>query len=515
MNVATLNNLLYRPLKDSKEYDKFFKKTNCKSSFVGNGNTDYGIDQIKEVVLKYNYQTKKIASILKRPTTKETVVAIKDFLYNNIQYKADSYEQNLKTPYCVWSSKSADCKSFTIFASCILSNLNIPHFIRKVKQPSTPNRWSHVYVVVKEKQKKYVIDATIKSNIEVNYKEKKDIQMSYLPYSVLNAPETNVISKKANEMLDAFEEFKFFLDDLEKEGVSEMVTNKIYNRVKSYLEIGKDPEIILSENYIIIENERFDFYNGINAVITGTVAAATAIKGGKLAAILGKGSKIASGIKKVTGFLGSLFGKKKKSEVDVLGREGYNEKYHVIPTIEKAEEYLSKNNIPEAIRVLRDKINHEKSVSKNHKSADVRKGALYIVTRLEPVLLELQKSTNNNLLSNRPIVNPINQPYNFGNVPQNTNPFATNPIVNQNNQPYNFGNAINDIANVFARNNTPQNANVNTPTTNQQPLSKNNNNIQPNIVQTKKGMSTLTKVLIGAGVLGAVGGTVYMVKSKK
>jgi hypothetical protein len=90
-------------------------------------------------------------------------------LSSHIRYSFND-NKKIKSPSLVWSSKTADCKSFTVFASSILSNLGIKHFLKWV----ATNELTHIYVVVPINQNTdelganslfmrdyYVIDGTI------------------------------------------------------------------------------------------------------------------------------------------------------------------------------------------------------------------------------------------------------------------------------------------------------------------------------------------------------------------
>lgn len=149
------------------------------------------------MVLQYNTQTEKLALVLKKSSLPLTVPSIHDFLFNHLQYKADGSDQMLRSPACSWYDRvnGIDCKSYTIFASCLLYNLGINHYIRKIKQPASenPNDYSHVYVIVPIDQKNgdtnkgyYVIDGTLRSNKEPFFSESKDFYMQRTKTAGLN-----------------------------------------------------------------------------------------------------------------------------------------------------------------------------------------------------------------------------------------------------------------------------------------------------------------------------------------
>jgi hypothetical protein len=188
--------LLSRQVRSGEQYDHLLPKTKCKSTYVGDGLTDHSVVQMTDVILKHEDQTQDLAKVLQQPTVSQTVVAIHDFLYWHLQYKADDADQLLRSPACSWYSRhdGIDCKSYSIFASCLLLNLNVVHYIRKIKQPTyAPNDYTHVYIVVPKNQKTanlndgyYIIDGTLKNNIEPRFSQKHDTKMAGLKHYALN-----------------------------------------------------------------------------------------------------------------------------------------------------------------------------------------------------------------------------------------------------------------------------------------------------------------------------------------
>lgn len=195
--MSDFDTMLWRQLRSGNEYDALFPKSLCKSTYVGNGNTDFSIDEMEKVINQYAFQTEKVAKKLQRTSLKATTDTIHDFLFNHFQYLADESNQLLRSPACSWFTrkKGIDCKSYSILASCILTNLEITHYIRKIKQPGyAPDEYTHVYVVVPKDQQTgnlesgyYVIDGTLKSNIEPAFIGKSDLQMSLQHYSLNGA----------------------------------------------------------------------------------------------------------------------------------------------------------------------------------------------------------------------------------------------------------------------------------------------------------------------------------------
>lgn len=214
-----IDSLLKRNLLSGQEYEPLFPRVNCDKSALGSGNTFDTVRLIKNTVVKYNYQTKKIAPLLQKSSLKETCDKIYWFLYNHIQYKADGLEQLLRSPACAFKQRveGVDCKTYSIFASCILANLGLRHYIRQIKQPTfRPDLFTHVYVIVPLDQATgslkngyLIIDGTTSNNREPIFIMQHDTPVN-LPHFGLNAPakktttvakKTTTVAKNSNKIL--------------------------------------------------------------------------------------------------------------------------------------------------------------------------------------------------------------------------------------------------------------------------------------------------------------------------
>lgn len=163
MNNITVNNIPHHKILSGFEFDSFMPSSNCDIKKITFGK---GCEAHKEVVttIKESYKdTEDIAKILERDTLLDTCITIKDFLYNYIQYNHDD-KLNIKSPSCVWSSRKAECKSNTIFASTILVNLGIKHYLRSVYYSGVGR---HIYIVVPTNQ--VTGDLNEKSYLSKNY----------------------------------------------------------------------------------------------------------------------------------------------------------------------------------------------------------------------------------------------------------------------------------------------------------------------------------------------------------
>lgn len=197
MTKYELNQLLKRNVNTSDKFDKYIEKPNHEQKQLKKGNTFYSVSVMKLWVINFYWQVAKLAKILLGENLEQTAINIHSFLYKYIQYQADGTVQKIRSPANSWLNrkKGIDCKSYSIFASCILSNLGIKHYIRQIKQPSfNSDKFTHVYVVVPIDQEKgsfskghYVIDGTILTNKEPSYKHKEDVFMEdNLPHVGLN-----------------------------------------------------------------------------------------------------------------------------------------------------------------------------------------------------------------------------------------------------------------------------------------------------------------------------------------
>lgn len=194
------DNALYRPIANGKEFNKLIPKPNGNKTEIGSGDTDFSIKKMKEMVQKYSSQMSSVASKIQTRSLTESIANVKDFIYNHFQYKADQEDQLLRSPSYAWHIdrySGIDCKSYSILASCLLTEMGILHYIRKIKQPMfAPTEWTHVYVVVPVDQKTgdlqngyYTVDGTLEEDYEPAFVDKIDLFMSLKHYS-LNAPHT-------------------------------------------------------------------------------------------------------------------------------------------------------------------------------------------------------------------------------------------------------------------------------------------------------------------------------------
>lgn len=255
--IERVNKILYRPLKDGKNFENVIPKhKNVVYNFdkpSDNNDTFKTLDFMQQWKDKYSFQCEKLSKLLKGKTVKETCKNIYNFLYNHFQYKLDGEAQDLRALSQAWHKRyeGMDCKSFSLLAAMILENLNIDCAFRMVKLGS--NLWVHVYVIVPDGQNYHVIDATTHDNKEVRFTQKHDKIMYHrglaspvrslgcacngkdIKYSGLGNPGT---------LANSIKNFHSFLDELERQGVSQSITNSMLEIVKSNVQNGVDPNML-------------------------------------------------------------------------------------------------------------------------------------------------------------------------------------------------------------------------------------------------------------------------------
>ena len=169
MNTHTRN------IKAGDQFDKVIPTPKNRKVFLGSGDTFTSLQEMKRVIFKTLDETKELAKQLEDSTVAGTVKNIKDFIYWHIQYLQDDTDQLLHSPAHTWSTRSTgvDCKSYSIFASSILTNLGIANNLRQIKQVAyNPEYWSHVYVFLPNYN--LVIDGTVKYDHEPQFADKYD-----------------------------------------------------------------------------------------------------------------------------------------------------------------------------------------------------------------------------------------------------------------------------------------------------------------------------------------------------
>ena len=189
MTTSEINNSLYRPLRDGTLYAPYIPASDCSSKLLGRGDTSFAITNMAATARKYQHHTKLLTLrfFSSYKSLYSLCSALHQFLFWHFQYAIDGDAQLLRSPACSWASRYSgiDCKSYTIFGSTVLLNLGIKHYMRRIVQPSHPDGYTHVYLVIPKNQKTanlnsgyYVIDGTINTEKELPYLKHDDILMS-------------------------------------------------------------------------------------------------------------------------------------------------------------------------------------------------------------------------------------------------------------------------------------------------------------------------------------------------
>lgn len=279
MTTAEINQSLYRPLQNGNAYDSLFPSSRCSVTPLAKGNTKVAIQEMAKWAFKYQAHTEKLTEVLYDTNLVNFIDNIQYFLYNHIQYAIDGQNQNLKSPACAWETRKTgtDCKSYSIFASTILLNAGVKHYLRRIEQRHVPNAFTHVYVVIplnqnqpklrknsRDNEDYIIIDGTIKNNDELDFVKKDDIFMEpSLQINGLASPMTAnyglgcdcngmptsmkmgmPISSSDSIMLEnALDNFHAFLDLLETKGFTRQKTQQILDRVMSFIDAGVNPSL--------------------------------------------------------------------------------------------------------------------------------------------------------------------------------------------------------------------------------------------------------------------------------
>jgi len=167
-----------RNIRSGDQYVELIPKPSNRKVVFGFGDTRFSLENMKMMILETLSETKQLANQLVGQTVEQSVNNVKEFLYWHVQYLQDGLEQQLHSPAHTWSVKSTgvDCKSYSLFASSLLTNMGIANSLRQIKQLTyNPEFWSHVYVVVPGTE--LVVDGTVIYDYEPRYAEKNDLEI--------------------------------------------------------------------------------------------------------------------------------------------------------------------------------------------------------------------------------------------------------------------------------------------------------------------------------------------------
>ena len=125
-------------------------------------------------------QMKQRSNQFKGASEIETCKKIFDYLKNQVNYKADGAEQQVRLPSGLIRTLQGDCKSYSVFTSAVLTNLGIPHKLVYASYDPNDSTPTHIYVMT---NKGCIIDAVYgKFNAEkkASNKKYKNMNISYI-----------------------------------------------------------------------------------------------------------------------------------------------------------------------------------------------------------------------------------------------------------------------------------------------------------------------------------------------
>lgn len=269
-----INNSLYRNLRNGSQYDAFIPFSDCSSvKSLGFGDTEKAINNMQKTALKYQHHTKDLtARFFSGLPLEKLCTNIHQFLFWHLQYSIDGDAQLLRSPACSWRSRynGIDCKSYSIFASTILLNAGIKHYMRRIKQASSPNGFSHVYVIVPRDQKTaslkqgyFVIDGTINNSVrqELPFIASDDVFVGNKTQKVakLGSPFLPVQPNETKK--HAWNEFLQTLQDLEEINGNNPNLQKLKIRVHQLIKQGETNVDFRFEHFsIILNGEKFPLW---------------------------------------------------------------------------------------------------------------------------------------------------------------------------------------------------------------------------------------------------------------
>jgi len=272
--------MLHREIASGKEFENLIPKSNCKMEASGTGDTAFSMQEIKAMVELYSNQLSKVAEKLETSSLITTVENVKDFIYSHFQYKADKSDQLLRSPACAWHQRydGIDCKTYSILASSLFSEMEIMHYIRRIKQPSfEPNYYTHVYVIVPFDQKTgdlskgyYTVDGTLEYDDEPIFTKKDDLYMSLQHYR-LNAPAT---PRSLNGGI-SFDQIKGLVSNIDCIGGSSYTPNTLKNnlpKIEAFFTglINNINNAVKSNNDVAFAENVADFFGYANVLVKGS-----------------------------------------------------------------------------------------------------------------------------------------------------------------------------------------------------------------------------------------------------
>jgi hypothetical protein len=144
---------------------------------ANNGDLQRAIEAAIPTAVK---QMKVKANQFKGKTEEQTCKKIFDYLKNQVNYKADGSEQQVRLPSGLIRTLQGDCKSYSVFTSAVLTNLGIPHKLVYASYDPSDSTPTHIYVVTNKGCKIDAVYGKFNAEKQASNKKYKDMNISYI-----------------------------------------------------------------------------------------------------------------------------------------------------------------------------------------------------------------------------------------------------------------------------------------------------------------------------------------------
>lgn len=183
------------------KYNQYFDSPKGKIVLIKDGDTYDTLHFMRDWVKKYGDQTKKFVNAeLKGLPLNQLCRKLEDWQMKHFRYRLDGLDperpgaEEIHTPNMQWQKRhiGIDCDDYALFASSCLTQLNIPHSLRKADYGQG---WQHVYVIVPtspnyhplKRHTYYCIDPVLDGlNNEKDFTKKYDLNMKIYGLSGIN-----------------------------------------------------------------------------------------------------------------------------------------------------------------------------------------------------------------------------------------------------------------------------------------------------------------------------------------
>ncbi|PRP68109.1 hypothetical protein BST86_13940 [Nonlabens agnitus] len=334
MTRNEVNALLRREIiQDGSLYDALIPVTDCQVFAQGSGNPKRILKEMATYASKYAHQIEKVARKLQQQSLERTCEAFYQFQRDYFQYDVDGKAQRLRTPACAWANRreGMDCKSFAIMSAALCASIGIRSKMRQIKMVETGDRISHVYVIVPIDQKTgslnsgyYVIDGSALENREAPHYWNNDMEI--LPFYGMNAAlagmncgckesNNNALELTSNE----YHRLQNFIQEKVDNGACPEMMQKAAETCWNKLTNNITPKVIATDTCITVDGMAFpynyigDQHQGMNldpftmSLIAGSLGGGGGAEGGGTGGILG-GAGGSFDLSQLTGALDGIVG---------------------------------------------------------------------------------------------------------------------------------------------------------------------------------------------------------------